>query len=356
VGLQVKRGKKMGRNLWEESPGSEEFVNSVTKNIDNYKLFPEEHFIKIYRGILSTSEMDSQGEAMTEEALKHTIAQIDAGVMWLGAEHNPKIQTTGRIISAKLFYAARSQIYFIGAVIGYYDPQEARPFKKYGVDIERLEFRKFESLNDRFSSDKIQVAYNPFEIDRSIIQRIMNDAPEEVNKKTLRIIRKALDPITALTILVSLKIILGPFIKEYFGTLGRRSAEATIDFLKWIKRTVLKELFVTPDPKTILTFEVDYDNCRVIFVLDKDDQNIMEKAVDSLPQGMASALALVDGMRKELMKKVVFEYRSDINKWLPLHAITVKVGIIAEKPVTIDPELYRGLSIGAQAPEDDEDT
>lgn len=346
----------MERNLWDESKEASEFIEYVVEHIDDYKLFPEEHFKNIRKGILSSSEVDTQGEAITREGLQNIINQINNGIRWMGAKHNPKIQTIARIISAKLFYASKSKIYFIGAVIGYYDPAEMPNFREFGIDFNKLEFKDISKFKNIESTISAKIEFNKHEISPTTIEGILSQAPDFVDKRPSRSIRKAADPIMILTIVFSIKLVLGPFLKEYFGALGRKAADETIEFFKWIKDAVLKEIFNISEKQIFVVFNCQYEDCRIEFVLEKKDHTASDDAIDSLPNAVLSALALIDVTQSYVMKKLVLEYNTNLKRWIPLHAVTEQGGIIAEQPVSIDPEVYKGLSIGGIEYEKDENS
>ena len=338
----------MERNLWDESREASLFVKEVIEKIDDYKLFPEESFQKIIQGIIATSEIDTQGEALTFEDLQHITEQTNKGIKWMGAEHNPLIHTIGRVISVKLFYAPKSQVYFIGALIGYYDASKLPNFQKLGIEVKRLDSKDISRFQVEDSEYSIKLAFNKHEINPEIIEKLLSEAPPYIDKRPIKSVRKAADPIVILSLMISLNFILGPFFKEYFGTLGRKAAESTISFLKWIKEKLTKENYNLIKKKIIYNFIVPYEECLIEFAIEKMDKELSDEAIDSLPVAIRSALSLVDKMRQFEIQRLVYEYDDDQKCWLPLHAITKKVGVIAEKPLTIDLNKYRGFSIGAQ--------
>ncbi len=337
----------MQRNLWDESKEASLFSKEVIDNIDKFKLFPEENFKKIIIGIFATSELDTQGDILTSEALQNITDQTNRGVSWMGAEHNPLIQTIGRVIRAKLFFAPKSQVYFIGAVIGYYDEQNLPSFKDLGVGLDKLESKNISGFQVDICENPVKIAFNEHEINAKIIENLLFEAPSYVDRKPIKSIRKAADPIVVISVIISLNFILSSFFKSYFGELGKKAAEATVDFLKWLKKRLTKEKYKL-EKNIIFNFIVIYKDCSIEFAIQKREKELPNNAIDSLPSAVRSALSLIDAMSKFDIKRVVFEYNSNQGRWLPLHAITEKLGVVADKPTTIDIRKYRGLSFGGQ--------
>lgn len=97
-------------NLWDEVPEAKLFGKSIEDNIQSYKLYPTEEFADLWFGSLATSSLDLQGEAFTPKSLEAFVQRMKEEILWIGAHHDPLIQPYGRVISAKVFYAPKSQM------------------------------------------------------------------------------------------------------------------------------------------------------------------------------------------------------------------------------------------------------
>ena len=75
---------------------------------------------------------------MTPQAIVKMAEQLDDGLIWNQAEHDPLIQPIGRSIAARVYYAPKSDVYFVAAVSGTYDIAHLPKFADLGIDVDNL--------------------------------------------------------------------------------------------------------------------------------------------------------------------------------------------------------------------------
>jgi len=117
-----------------ESPPAQEFFRATISNVERFLLFPDERFAHIGEGILATSAVDRQNEAIDPDCLEDMASQINRDSPWLMREHNPLLGIIGRVLAAGRFYAPESGIYFVGIVTGFYDLDRLPTFQGLGAD------------------------------------------------------------------------------------------------------------------------------------------------------------------------------------------------------------------------------
>src|SRR5690349_20031999 len=104
-------------NLFDEAPEAFQFCRDVEEEIAKYKLFDREEFSELRCCVLTTSGKDMQGDSFRLKALVQGVREINQNGLWLSVQHDPLLQPYGRVLAAKLFYAPKSQVHFIAAVM-----------------------------------------------------------------------------------------------------------------------------------------------------------------------------------------------------------------------------------------------
>jgi hypothetical protein len=343
-------------DLLEEVTEAREFCESVLRDIDSYKLYPEETFSHMHRAILSSSAVDLQGEAFTPDALESGAHLINEEILWIGVHHDPLIQPYGRVISAKVFYSPVSGIHFIAAVIGYFDPLMLPTFAEAGVDS----YLSLDEPNETFLSLEdepfhAQLAINPHEIDRAIILDVLESSPDFVAKQPLRSLRKTADPnpLTIISLVVSIGLLLyNPFSKKFLERYGERAADGSIAFFRWLSTKVFAALNELRQKRVLFELVSEYKGCRVQFVTNSNDTAILCDASNSISRAASSAIALIEGAEHLQLQRLIYEFDLKTRKWLPLHATSKKVGVISNRPYLIAIDQMHGLSVGGVTTED----
>src|SRR5439155_2206617 len=105
------RKERMQMDLIDESVEAQEFFRHVASDIEKHKRFQGERFARILTGVMATSAVDSQNEALTPECLEDMAAKINKDSLWMMVDHNPLIGPVGRVLAARRFYAPQSEVY-----------------------------------------------------------------------------------------------------------------------------------------------------------------------------------------------------------------------------------------------------
>lgn len=334
-------------NLFDEAPEALEFCQAVEGNISRYKLFDEEQFAELRGCVLSTTGIDLQGERFTIKALEEGVRKINENGLWLSVQHDPLIQPHGRLVSAKLCYAPKSDVHFIAAVMGLYDVNKLPNFSDIGVEFADL------TPDDDFEVPKTreryqaQIAYSPHEIDPEFIRELLSDAPEIVDAKPVRSLRKEVDPIRIITILVSIWLLANnPFSKKFLERYGEETANGSIAFFKWLSRSVFAKIHELSGRRVLFEFQSGYKGCQVEFVVLFTDAPTLCEASNPIQSAAQSAIKLIDYLEHASLQKLVYEFEVKTRKWLPLHATSRKFGVITDRPYLIAIDQMRGLSVG----------
>lgn len=342
-------------SLFDEAPEALEFCRAVEENISRYKLFDEEQFIELRGCVLSTTGIDLQGERFTTRALEEGVRNINENGLWLSVQHNPLIQPHGRFVSAKLCYAPNSDVHFIAAVMGLYDGNKLPKFSDIGIDFAEVASDEAFEITKAHERYEAQIAYSPHEIYPEFINELLRDAPDIVNPKPKRSLRKEIDPIRIFTVLASIWLLASnPFSKKFLERYGEETANASIAFFKWLSRRVFGRIQDLGNRRVLFEFLSAYKNCQVEFVVASTDTVILCEASNSIHAAAQSAVRLIDYLEHTSIQKLVYEFDVATHKWLPLHATTKELGVIADRPYLVAIDQMRGLSVGGLLMEKEE--
>lgn len=72
--------------------------------------------MRVVRGVLATTHVDSHGEAFTREALEGMVTQAASAIVPLGIEHDPRIPPAGRIHSASIEIGLDGEASLVGEI------------------------------------------------------------------------------------------------------------------------------------------------------------------------------------------------------------------------------------------------
>ncbi|HEX3248355.1 MAG TPA: hypothetical protein VHS05_02930 [Pyrinomonadaceae bacterium] len=339
-------------DLWDEVPEAGLFAKSISDNIQNYKLHPTEEFSDIWVGTLATTAVDLQREAFTRQSLAAFVQQLEQETLWIGAHHDPLIQPYGRVVSAKLFYAPQSELYFVAAVVGLYDQHTLPKFEHFGLDLTTVLFDDIADV-PRLESDKVQLAYSPHEIDRVVITELLLEAPEMVDRQPKRSLRKSADPITILSVLASFWLLTNnPFSKKFLERYGEKAADSSMAFFSWLSRRVFTKLNELQNRRVLFEFMSNYKGCRVQFVIPSKDLSVLCEATNVIYDGAQSAKALIDKLESLGLQRLIYEFDLNARKWLPLHATSKSVGVISDRPYLVALDQMKAFSVGGITSDD----
>ena len=321
-------------DLIAESPEAQEFLRSAGSNIERYRLFPQEHFAEIHPGILATSAVDRQNEAIDPNCLEDIAAQINKHSLWLMREHNPLLGVIGRVLAAGRFYSPKSGLYFVVSVNGFYDLDQLPTFQDLGVDTSFPHERTYDAPEVEEIAEA-KLAYSPHEIPEAIIEEMLERAPEFVSRGAALQARKSAEPTPILTVLASLWLLTNnPFSKKFLERFGDKSADSAIAFISWLKERVFSKVS-SLNAKTLFVLETPYKGCKVEFVISSVDPAILIEATQCVYEAAQSATALVDKLEHLGIQKLIYQYHSPTKKWLPLYAATRTGGVISNRSTLI---------------------
>lgn len=342
-------------SLIDEVPEAREWCESVIALIDDFKLSEAEAFASLTTAVLNSTGVDRQREAFTPEALEKSAAEIPQVPWgaWMGWQHDPLVQTTGRIVAARVFYAPQSKMYFTAAVIGSYDPARAKSFRSVGVDAVPSPSANI-SMPAVDEREEVRVSFNPHEVQPEIIAELLAGAPSIISKRPVRAIRKAADPLTIVGVLVSVPLLafLGGFGKSFGEGLGKRLGEKSADaVLSWFGE-VFSRIAAVVNKRVLFVFYSEDGECLIEFVIDSRDTKVLCEATRTAGAAAASAALLKERLRDLNVVKLVYSFDVDTWRWLPLHATSKKGVVVCDRPYLVSIEPGMGISGGGIVPDE----
>jgi hypothetical protein len=331
--------------LLETHSEAMQFCQSVIDNVADYKLNEDETFKDLRPCVLASTSVDSHNEALHISSLRGLIEYVENNPYWLNVEHDPLIHPQGRILAAKIFHSADTDIYFVAGVIGYYDSSAIKSFNDVGISSfdfdDKIDLDKF---NDEV--EIVHIAFNPIEIKNEFIQELIANSPELVNKEPRRSIRKELEPITIITIVATAGILLKPLLAKFGEKIGEKSAEEVSEFYDWLKTKVFKKIKEIENPRFRFEFFFEYESAYVKFVVPSKEELILCEAADNISEATELAIILIDKLQEFEPEKLIFEFNLETRKWNPSYLATKKIGIISDKPTLMALDKMQGLSVG----------
>lgn len=329
-------------DIWDGIPEAEEFSMGIICNIDQYKLFPREEFVNFAVGIMATTGVDIHGESFDLQGLIDAANRINNKSLWARFMHDPTIQPAGRIIAAKVFRSPRNDEYVMAGVMGQYATDDLPTFADVGITGVTISSPNPEVLSRLKGVVGAPVlGFDTNDFDEAIITKALREAPSSLGLRTERHFRKSLDPLSIITLTVSLTAFLKfPFVEEL-------QKEAAKELVKWLKESLFPR--ICRRRRTLFEFAAVHNGCRIQFVSAAKDPAILSEATDHLEEGAQSAILLLEKFSELGFEELVYEYDEKAKKWFPLHAATTKRGVISNRPQLIAMDQLTGFSLGGVA-------
>ena len=339
-------------NYWNKIPEASKFCDNVIENIQNYKLYPEENFISLTKGILASTRLDSQNEQFTIENLKSFQEKINNDILWFGINHDPLIQPHGRAIAAKIFYAPQSEEYVLFVVTGYYNVTKFFKFKDIGIDSKNTIHEEHTIPPFDIEKTVIRIGFNKKEMDTDTASQFEHDianAPEFVIKEIDYRFRKTSDPFTTITICIPIWLIIAnPFSKKFLEVYAEEAAKKSLEIFKWIIDYIISKVNKIKNERVLIEYESPCRSCHYQFLIDTKNTSKIIKATELLYKAGNNSLYLYQNLQKYDVVKIVYKFDTMNEHWEPIYAVTKKLGIISDKPTLIALDKLPGLSIGGR--------
>jgi hypothetical protein len=187
------------------------------------------------------------------------------------------------------------------------------------------------------------LGFDTNDFDEAIITKALREAPSSLDLRTERHFRKALDPLSIVTLTVSLTAFLKiPFVEEL-------QKEVAKELVKWLKESLFPR--ICRRRRTLFEFAAVHNGCRIQFVSAAKEPAILSEATDHLEEGAQSAILLLEKFTELGFEELVYEYDEKAKKWFPLHAAPAKRGVISNRPQLIAMDQLKGFSLGGVAHE-----
>jgi hypothetical protein len=319
-------------------------------DLSRFKLFPDEYFARVIGNVLSGTSEDKQGESADIAGLEALVAAVDRGEFWVRREHDPLIHPIGRVLTAKMFCVPKRNVNFVVGVVGFYDPNRLPSFSSKAINIPSLP-ASAQEIPYNPQDVRACVEFNPHEISSDIISDMMKTAPACVESGVAEQFRKSELSLAILHISVSIWLLSQtPFGKKFQERLGEKTADASMEFLKWIAGPVMEKLRQLTGRDTRLVVSFRFKGCEVEFVLKgTEGPAITAEAMRAMEAAANESLILVEALAHAVPRRVTYGFDTADKKWFPLHASTRNEGIITSQPYLIALEsLHGGLSVGGR--------
>jgi hypothetical protein len=214
--MPISDERKKRQDLIDETPEAQQFLTNVKLSLQNRKVFQGEHFGGIVAGVLSSTGVDSQGEAFEIRDLQALVERVERSRLWIWREHDPLIHPIGRALAAQLFYAPESEKYFVAGLVGYYDGNQIPSFKDVGIDVSQLAGIAPQEVQVRELTADVSIEFNPHEVSLEFVKEISLSAPDYFAFRYGHQYRKGIDSTTILEISLSIWVISNtPFAKAF---------------------------------------------------------------------------------------------------------------------------------------------
>lgn len=245
---------------------------------------------------LATTHLDRHNERFSMEALESMVKQSNEGVIPLGSEHDPRIAPLGRVIHTELVKLEDGEFAVEGV---------AEIFNGDFDGLEDVGNREIPVRHYQYDSYKLTVDRNfrdeESKKDIKELQELLNNAETEEE------IKKALDPISILTI--GGAFILGGIANGFLGGIGSDAYEGL--------KKKLKEIFARPavnGQEKLFTFDTTITegnhsvNVEVILTNPSVDdiQEFFDHGIKQLDQVLPRHFNQDNGFAR-----IVFEYKKD---------------------------------------------
>lgn len=332
-------------SLFEQVPDAVAFCTRVCDSLSNYLLCAEERFVQCRGSVLASTALDRQGERLSPAYLEAIVGQIAARPLWLLVEHDPRIQPVGRVLASKVFYAGPSETHFVAGVLGYYDQDKIPPLDHCEADVGSVaDWPTAEALRQ---VGKARLGYNVHDIAPEFINELLETAPPIVSRDADSRFYKSEDVLTIITIALGglAAISFNPFIKKVQEKIGDQVGQDLVAMWNWVKGQLIDGIARHRAERLLFVLESPYKGCRVDFVIASNDPNAIRKAIDGIHDAGHSAKCLIDHLEEAEPDVVTYEFDCGQEKWLPLHAVTRRRGVLSNRPKLIALDKYAGLSI-----------
>lgn len=163
-------------------------------------------------GILSSTNVDRQGDRMTLSALEDGVEQINAGYLPFGVEHDPRIAPIGRVVAGRIKKLADGE-YGLEGEIEIFEPGDDLSLRN---DDRQIPLRKYQGT-------KLQVVYDMgFEDERC--REVIAELSKQFGTEPIQEFKKSLEPIAVLAF--GAIYIIGHIAAGFLSNLGKDGYES----------------------------------------------------------------------------------------------------------------------------------
>jgi hypothetical protein len=326
-------------------PGASEWVEEVIKN-DQIKKQSATAYINYQVSTPMLTSLDSQGENFDIGALKRFAEAVNTSGVPVTLEHDPAIPPIGMNFAASLFQDRSNDKTAVVAVAGMFDRNAIPTFNATGIVLSEL--TEDYSLNFETSKAAISLALDTSRFGKTELCELLRSKPSIVSDEITDDALKALDVPTILRfMIVPLGALFTRFAWKYGDRMADLAADETTMLYHWLKTDVCHFLANRAKGPTRLVFEARHQGCMIRMVVSENDEDNLQKAIDSLSKAAKLAVSLADQMSTMQPLLLVIKFDPVSKKWIPAFATCKKFGLISsEKLPELDLKKYRGVSVG----------
>ena len=304
--IAQEKGEYMEENILERADILN-FLNETINNITHYKLFENEQFSKYILGVLFSSEQDLHGDCYTADEIMLIKKNMDQKIVWVNVNHDPSMPPVGRIIDTKIFLDSKNITYLV-CVTGNYNKSSYQSFSSI---LPKLVEDRFTPLfnNSQKRDNNITISYNPYEINKDIIEELSKNVPDDVHSKLRVKKRKAAEPNCIINFLIPVIIIYKLLVPKILMD------KISEDVYSWLKKSIRILIKKITQSHPVVILETKYKDCLIQFIIKSKKIEDVYAAMNSLEQINSKPFSLYNQLKKYIVTHIIYVYNIEHKLW-----------------------------------------
>lgn len=273
---------------------------------------------------LATTHVDLHGDRFAKSALEGMVRQLSEaeGPQWMYMEHDTTLPPIGRVVGARLVqledgeYAVDGEIeiYSVDSYGGLAESEVDTTLSNADVVFQR-------SLLPEGPAE-IEISYDPLNYGTEMVEQFVEETSEVLPVKTRPLIRKALTPLSILTVLIATPVSL--FSKGFFTEMGK-------DAYGLLKKKLVKLVKSRkPMDTPALIFHLPMPELEIVVEgsIRSENDKVLIASADLVQRLHTVATALLRRNRPHFFSKVTYLLNPETVDWEINYLITRTGGII----------------------------
>lgn len=274
-------------------------------------------------GVIATTHVDRQGEAMTKHALEGVVQHIQENVFWLQVSHDGMMPPIGRVANAVL--RGRDDGHFeVFAEQLLFDPKAYPLIADLGFTARAPEGNTEASGTECLEPPPVVLSYDPHVTDAAEVEATLAGGPPQLQAEGC-MMRKSLTTPWEVALAFGASSAAYYFGKAFFTKLGDRAGDAVSDVAGEVLQAIRSAL-------GRLVAKAPGDHARVVGVelelpsgitLHGYVRNPSVEQAEAMFTDLGSLWGIGLGLDSQAslvgIDKMVYEYSSGAGEWLPLY-------------------------------------